>query len=71
MFVVFISKNVLFKVSLFCLAIGQDPKDLSVGIVNGENPEWMGQMGCSNGTFKGVTIYEKLLDQFYRVINTV
>ena len=34
------------QVSLFCLAIGQDPKDLSVGIVNGENP---GVLGCSNG----------------------
>ena len=34
------------KVSLFCLAIGQDPKELPVGIVNGELP---GGVACTNG----------------------
>merc|ERR1739844_652913 len=36
------------QVSLFCLAIGQDPKDLPVGIVNGELP---GGVPCTNDTF--------------------
>ena len=35
---------------MFCLAIGQDPKDLSVGIVNGENP---GMLGCPNDFVSG------------------